>query len=174
MNILIAEDDLTSRKLLSAQLEAEGHRPFPVADGIEAIAMLRSNKVDAIVSDIRMPRMDGFTFCREVRKDPRFRQLPFVFYSYTFTSFAHQCFALGLGADYFFKKPTSATTILEALGRQQVSRSTSFLSPMPAPEDPSPSRRLLLHDDNRSHSETHPDFEFRTGPGGSFGRTGFP
>src|SRR6185437_14450015 len=69
MNILIVDDNPTNLKLLRAQLEGEGHAIIQAADGIEALGMLAREKVDAIISDILMPRMDGYRLCNEIRKD---------------------------------------------------------------------------------------------------------
>ncbi len=56
VNILIVDDYATNRKLLGAQLEAEGHTTLEAADGVEALAVLEHAPVDAIIADILMPR----------------------------------------------------------------------------------------------------------------------
>ena len=67
MNILTVDDNATNRKLLRVTLEAEGHTTLEAADGVEALQILNREKVDAIISDILMPNMDGFRFCHELR-----------------------------------------------------------------------------------------------------------
>jgi CheY-like chemotaxis protein len=74
MNILIVDDIATNRKLLCAILKAEGHRTVEAADGADALGVLKREEVDAIISDILMPRMDGYRFCYEVRASECFRQ----------------------------------------------------------------------------------------------------
>ncbi|MDB6037826.1 MAG: hypothetical protein JWM99_1667, partial [Verrucomicrobiales bacterium] len=81
MNVLIVDDLPTNLKLLRAVLEAEGLTVFAAADGIEALQVLELEKVDAIISDILMPRMDGYRLCFEVRKNERLKRLPFIFYT---------------------------------------------------------------------------------------------
>ena len=60
MNILVVDDSETNRKLLRVNLETEGHTILEAADGLEALATLEREKVDAIISDILMPNMDGY------------------------------------------------------------------------------------------------------------------
>ena len=60
MHILIVDDNLTNLKLLRALLESEGHVIFEATDGVEALATLNREPIAAIISDILMPRMDGY------------------------------------------------------------------------------------------------------------------
>src|ERR1700736_1505394 len=60
MNVLIADDNDASCKLLRAFLEAEGHAVLVAADGHEALEILKDYPVDAIISDLLMPNLDGF------------------------------------------------------------------------------------------------------------------
>jgi two-component system cell cycle sensor histidine kinase/response regulator CckA len=118
MNILIVDDNPANLKLLQAQLEEEGYHILRAADGVEALAVLRREPVDAIISDILMPRMDGYRLCYEVRKDARFCSLPFIFYTSTYTSPSDEKLARELTADAFLRKPVSPSVILEALRAQ--------------------------------------------------------
>src|SRR3989442_7043952 len=67
MKLVIVDDIAANRKLLRVTLEAEGHTAFEAADGVEALQLLAREKVDAVVSDILMPRMDGYRLCHEIR-----------------------------------------------------------------------------------------------------------
>ena len=58
MKVLIVDDQATNRKLLRAQLEAEGLGVLDATDGVEALAVLEREHVDAVITDILMPRMD--------------------------------------------------------------------------------------------------------------------
>lgn len=115
MNILIADDKLTNRKHLRAIIEAEGQAVIEACDGLEALALLEHQPVDAIISDILMPNMDGYGLCFEVRRSERWCQIPFVFYTATFVSPADEKFSLDLGADAFLRKPALGTDIIAAL-----------------------------------------------------------
>ena len=69
MKLLIVDDREIDLTLLRAQLEAEGHAVVDAANGVEALEALDRERLDGIVSDILMPRMDGYRLCVEVRKN---------------------------------------------------------------------------------------------------------
>jgi two-component system sensor histidine kinase/response regulator len=115
MNILIVDDQLVNLKLLQAQLEVEGHRIIIALDGIEALAVLEREKMDAIISDILMPHMDGYRLCYEVRRNPRLKEIPFIFYTATYTSPSDEKLCLDIGGDKYLKKPAPAEQIFAAL-----------------------------------------------------------
>jgi PAS domain S-box-containing protein len=129
MNILIVDDIAVNRKLLCAILEAEGHSIMEAADGAEALVVLKHEKVDAIISDILMPRMDGYRFCYEVRTSEHLRHLPFIFYTSSYTSSSDEKLALEMGADKFLTKPAPASKIIQAL-REASTRKRVPFAPM--------------------------------------------
>jgi two-component system cell cycle sensor histidine kinase/response regulator CckA len=134
MNILIVDDIATNLKLLDAILEAEGHSVFEAADGVEALEILEREKVDVIISDILMPRMDGYRFCYEVRASERFRRLPFIFHTSSYTSKSDEKLALEMGADKFLTKPAPAEEIIQALHEATTKERTPFTPVEPAHE----------------------------------------
>src|ERR1700736_4709167 len=115
MNILIVDDVAANRKLLCAILEAEDHGVMQAADGVEALSVLKHEQVDAIISDILMPRMDGYRFCYEVRASEFLCHLPFIFYTSSYTSSSDEKLALEMGADKFLTKPAPTSEIIQAL-----------------------------------------------------------
>ena len=115
MNILIVDDDPINLKLLRAQLEGEGHAVFDAHDGVDALALLERQRVDAVISDILMPRMDGYSLCHEIRKHARLHDLPIIIYTSTYTSPGDQKLALDMGADKYLTKPVSVETLVAAL-----------------------------------------------------------
>lgn len=76
--ILVAEDSITSRMLLKSILESAGHDVKTVVDGVEALTELRSNEYDLVVSDIEMPRMNGFDLTAHIRSDKKLANRPVV------------------------------------------------------------------------------------------------
>ncbi|MBI3946722.1 MAG: response regulator [Armatimonadetes bacterium] len=113
--ILIVDDNPTNRKLLRMVLAAEGYRIYEASHGVEALTLLEQHPVDAVVSDILMPYMDGFRLCVAVRKSGRFGRLPFVVYTCTYTSPGDERLAYQLGADKYIRRPGPARVILEAV-----------------------------------------------------------
>src|SRR5688572_29953435 len=136
MNVLVVDDIASNRKLLRVMLEAEGFKVSEATDGIAALAALRGEKFDAIISDIFMPRMDGYRLCREIRRDPQLRNLPFIAYTSTYLSPGDEQLAFRSGADRYLRKPASAQVLLRSLAELLqpggAIRQTSL-----APDDPS-------------------------------------
>jgi CheY-like chemotaxis protein len=122
MKILIVDDIAANRKLLRAQLEAEGFEVVEAVDGLDALEVLTREPVDAVLSDILMPRMDGYRLCHEVRKNRTLRSLRFVLYSSTYTSPADVSLGDTVGADQFVAKPAPIVDILNALQITAVGR----------------------------------------------------
>ena len=77
-NILVAEDSITSRTLLKNILESAGYRVRAVVDGFDAWNALNMEDFDLVVSDVDMPRMNGFDLTMKIRRDPAFVNLPVV------------------------------------------------------------------------------------------------
>ena len=76
--ILIVEDAFSTRELEKSILENHGYRVDTAVDGLDALDRMTGNKYDLIVSDIEMPRMDGFELCRTLKKNEGFKNIPFV------------------------------------------------------------------------------------------------
>jgi CheY-like chemotaxis protein len=115
MKLVIVDDIATNREILRERFEAAGHTTFEAADGIEALQILAREEVGAVLSDILMPRMDGYRLCHEIRTNDRLRDMPIVIYTSTYNSPSDEKLALSLGADRYLKKPAPFQTILGAL-----------------------------------------------------------
>ncbi|MDD1724650.1 MAG: response regulator, partial [Methanospirillum sp.] len=76
--ILIAEDSVTSRALLRRTLENAGYEVITAVDGVDAFTMLRDQIVDIVVSDVDMPRMNGFSLTEKIRADERLCKIPVI------------------------------------------------------------------------------------------------
>jgi two-component system chemotaxis sensor kinase CheA len=76
--VLVVEDSITSRMLLKNVLEAAGYYARPTVDGVDALAALQEEEFDLVVSDIEMPRMDGFELTKKIRGDQRSARMPVV------------------------------------------------------------------------------------------------
>src|SRR5438034_186182 len=69
MRILVVDDSSPHRRMLTAIFGHGGHEVLTASDGEAALAILEREKVDAVVSDVRMPKLDGFQLCRAIRRD---------------------------------------------------------------------------------------------------------
>ena len=115
MNILIVDDNEDSRIILKKALESGGHTVEAATDGQEALKVARKCRPDMIISDIFMPVMDGFSLCREWMRDERLREVPFIFYTATYTDSKDEELALSLGAHRFIVKPVEPDKFLKII-----------------------------------------------------------
>lgn len=79
--VLVADDSITTRSLLRSVLESGGYRVRTAADGDEALRIARSEPIDLLVSDVRMPRLDGIGLLSRLKADSRTNRLPVVLFS---------------------------------------------------------------------------------------------
>ncbi|HEY3900660.1 MAG TPA: response regulator [Chthoniobacter sp.] len=115
MKILSVDDKSENLYMLEALLRGYGHQVDSASDGRLALQLAASGQYDLIISDILMPKMDGFQLCRELKKDARLGQIPFVFYTATYTEPRDAAFALDLGADRFLVKPLEPEAFIKAI-----------------------------------------------------------
>jgi CheY-like chemotaxis protein len=104
-NILIVDDNEDNLYLLRVLLNGHGYEVEQAINGSEALVKALGKKHDMIISDILMPVIDGFTLCRIFKADERLKQIPFVFYTATYTDPRDEKLALDLGANAFIVKP---------------------------------------------------------------------
>jgi two-component system chemotaxis sensor kinase CheA len=76
--VLIVDDSAMDRKIMRQALEPLGVKIIEAKDGVEALELLKKNDVDAMLIDIEMPRMDGYTLAQEIRKYNKYRKLPLI------------------------------------------------------------------------------------------------
>ena len=105
LRFLIVDDDPDARKVLSLILDKYGHKALEASDGQEGFKMAKKHKPDAIISDVLMPRMDGFQFLKALRQTKALKLIPFIFYSGVYTDIKEQELAISLGASAFILKP---------------------------------------------------------------------
>jgi CheY-like chemotaxis protein len=76
--VLAVDDDLNTLRLLDEILSSAGYEPISAASGQEALAMLSQVEVDAILLDLLMPEMDGFEVLRQIKSNPKLRDIPIL------------------------------------------------------------------------------------------------
>lgn len=134
--ILVVDDHADARYLLATIFSSQGHEIVEAANGEEGLRMARQHRPAVIISDVLMPVMDGFEFCDRLRDEPGMREVPFVFYSATYTRPDERRFALSVGANRYFEKPTEPQKLLVAVESLIGGRETEAprADPMPREE----------------------------------------
>ena len=114
--ILVVDDSLTVRRVTQRLLVREGYRVILAKDGIEALERLAEDLPQVVLSDIEMPRMDGFDLVRNIRSDARLRALPVIMITSRIAQ-KHRDYAAELGVDHYLGKPYSEEDLLALIGR---------------------------------------------------------
>jgi len=103
IKLLVAEDDMFNRKLISTMLSKnEKIRVTEAVDGQEALSILDSNQMDALLLDIHMPNIDGFETLSIIRKEKKYKDLPIIVIT---SDEVEKKKSFSLGADAFLPKP---------------------------------------------------------------------
>ena len=137
MNILIVDDNTNNLYLLEVLFRSNGYQVATARNGIEALEKLHGTPFDGIISDILMPIMDGFRLVRECKKDPKLRQIPFIFYTATYTEEKDEEFGLSIGALRYIIKPAVPEDLLRQVleAFEEHARSPRDYDLQPVPDD---------------------------------------
>ena len=112
--VLVADDEANIVKIMEFELKKSGYQVMTANDGQEALELVKANPPDLILSDIMMPRMDGYELCREVKKDPALRGIPFIFLTAK-TGLENRIQGYILGATKYITKPCGRQDLLKAI-----------------------------------------------------------
>jgi CheY-like chemotaxis protein len=114
-HILIVDDSEPDCQLLKKLLDLNGYRVTVAGNGVEALAAARRDRPDAIVSDVLMPKMDGFALCQTWMQDADLEAIPFIFYSANLTLAEDAHVGKVLGAARYLIKPMQQEGFLREL-----------------------------------------------------------
>ncbi len=114
--VLVVDDSLTVRRVTQRLLVREGYRVTLAKDGLDALEKLAEEKPQIVLSDIEMPRMDGFDLVRNIRGDAGLRDLPVIMITSRIAQ-KHRDYAAELGVDHYLGKPYSEEDLLALIGR---------------------------------------------------------
>lgn len=116
-SILVAEDSITSRTLLKNILESSGYQVKTAVDGAEAFTLLKTEEFDLVVSDVDMPRMNGFDLTAKIRADKKLSELPMVLVT-ALESREDRERGIDVGADaYIVKSRFDQSNLIEVIRR---------------------------------------------------------
>ena len=114
--VLVVDDSLTVRRVTQRLLTREGYRVALAKDGLDALDKLSDELPTVVLSDIEMPRMDGFDLVRNMRSDPRLAGLPVIMITSRIAQ-KHRDYAAELGVNHYLGKPYSEEELLSLVGR---------------------------------------------------------
>ncbi len=109
--VLVVDDSITVRRVTQRLLQREGYRVTMAADGLQALEKLAEEKPSVVLSDIEMPRMDGFDLARNIRADARLADLPIIMITSRIAE-KHREHAKELGVNHYLGKPYSEEELL--------------------------------------------------------------
>lgn len=112
MKILVVDDEEMIREVLKEYLQADGHETDEAKDGVEAVEKCRYGDYDLLIMDVMMPRMDGFSAVKEIRKQ---KDVPVIMLSARGEEY-DKLFAFQLGADDYVTKPFSPRELMARVG----------------------------------------------------------
>ena len=113
--VLVVDDSITVRRVTQRLLQREGYRVTLAADGLQALEKLQAERPTVVLSDIEMPRMDGFDLVRNIRNDVRLADLPVIMITSRIAE-KHREHARDLGVDHYLGKPYSEDELLALIG----------------------------------------------------------
>jgi two-component system, sensor histidine kinase and response regulator len=140
--ILIVEDSATQREILRHTLQTDGYEVVAAVDGADAWARLPGIAPTLVVTDILMPKMDGYGLCREIKADSRFAAIPVVLLT-SLSDPKDVVAALECGADGFIGKPFTDDYLL--------SRVRGFIANRDLPEREKLEGGVTISHDDRTH-----------------------
>lgn len=128
--ILVVDDEENIREVIKEYAEFEGHQVSEACDGMQAVEMVKNNDYDIIIMDVMMPRLDGYSACKEIRK---IKQIPVLMLSARGEEY-DKLFGFELGIDDYVVKPFSPKEVMARVNAIVKRNSAAAAPAAPAPE----------------------------------------
>ncbi|ADQ46895.1 response regulator receiver protein [Caldicellulosiruptor kronotskyensis 2002] len=107
--ILVVDDSPVVKKIVTTTLVKKGFEVKEALDGVAALEILLSEKIDLVITDLNMPKMDGLQLTREIRKNPMYKRIPVIMLT---TNPSEEQKALEAGANLYLKKPVTSEELI--------------------------------------------------------------
>lgn len=134
MKVLVVDDVAYSRRAVRSIFLSAGYAVLTADDGQQGLEIVRSELPDLVVTDILMPRLDGFQLCRAIKTGPLTQRIPVIFYTGSYNEAADRDFGLSLGAAAYLVKPLEPREFIAEVTRA-IGRPAPELQPRPAAGD---------------------------------------
>ena len=113
--VLIVEDVPDILRLLEETLKFKGYKAVTAYNGQEALEIIQRQKPSLVITDIMMPKLDGFGLVHRLRINPETRTIPVIFLTATYVALEDKAFALNIGATRFIEKPVNFERFLDTI-----------------------------------------------------------
>jgi len=132
--ILVVEDIPNVLELLEVTLRFQGYEVLSAHNGQEALDILEEEDPALIITDILMPKLDGFSLVQELRRNPKTQNIPVIFLSATYVTPEDRNFAMSLGASRFIEKPIDTEDFLLTIAELLAQEEITIPQPLPQPQ----------------------------------------
>jgi HD-GYP domain-containing protein (c-di-GMP phosphodiesterase class II)/DNA-binding response OmpR family regulator len=132
-NVLLAYERDQDIAAVETVLQSRGHRVRKARNGLEALEIIRNEMPDALVSDVLLPKLDGFALCRRLHEDPEYLHLPVFLHSFRVEGAKYEAFAAEVGAQRFLPRGSTLDE-LAALIDEAPSKTGTMRMPVLVPE----------------------------------------
>jgi response regulator RpfG family c-di-GMP phosphodiesterase len=112
---LVVDDFVYNLRIMRVIFQGAGYEVETAADGQAALDAVRARRPDFVLTDILMPKLDGFQLCRAIKTDPALANVPVIFYTGSYVEAADREFGTGLGAAAYLLKPMEPKELLSAV-----------------------------------------------------------
>jgi len=128
--ILVVEDVPNILELLDVTLRFKGYPVATASNGEEALELVSKKEPALVITDIMMPKMDGYTLAFNLRRKPETSHIPIIFLSATYVTPEDKAFAMSLGAVRFLEKPVDTEDFLLTVAEVMTDNQTTLSPPM--------------------------------------------
>jgi len=128
--LLIVEDVPDILRLLEETLKFKGYNAITARNGQEALDLIQRERPALVITDIMMPKLDGFGLVHRLRLNPETRDLPVIFLTATYVALEDKAFALNIGVTRFIEKPVNFERFLETIDQLLTQGAPSVPTPM--------------------------------------------
>ena len=121
--ILVVDDEIKIREIIIEYAEFEGYEVAQAEDGMQAVEMVKNQDIDIIIMDVMMPKLDGYSACKEIRK---IKQIPVIMLSARGEEY-DKLFGFEIGVDDYVVKPFSPKELMARI-RAELNRASATQS----------------------------------------------
>ncbi len=132
--LLVVEDIPDILKLLDATLKFKGYRVLTARNGEEALEVIQKERPLMVITDILMPKMDGFSLVHTLRIHSETRSIPVIFLSATYVAPEDKAFALNIGATRFIEKPIDLELFMKTISELLLQGAPASQEPLTEPD----------------------------------------